>query len=144
MWQATAIQRILGQDSTRKRRENRLEKQRQDIEEVCLVLFHLHVHSANIVMFILYSRAHAVVFKLELSNCFVDKENVSIVHVTWVSKSFLSYRRRRPLNLLPPPTVSVGFLVPLVLLFHFQRTSDFQASLIQALSGWSILLHALL
>jgi INO80 complex subunit B len=31
--QATAIQRILGQDSTRKRRENRLEKQRQDIEE---------------------------------------------------------------------------------------------------------------
>lgn len=31
--QATAIQRILGQDSTRKRRENRLEKQRQDIQQ---------------------------------------------------------------------------------------------------------------
>lgn len=35
--QATAIQKILGQDSTRKRRENRLEKQRQDIEEVSMV-----------------------------------------------------------------------------------------------------------
>ena len=34
--QATAIQKILGQDSTRKRRENRLEKQRQDIEDVSM------------------------------------------------------------------------------------------------------------
>jgi hypothetical protein len=32
--QATAIQKILGQDSTRKRREDRLHKQRQEIEQV--------------------------------------------------------------------------------------------------------------
>uniref|UniRef100_A0A7I4CEL4 INO80 complex subunit B-like conserved region domain-containing protein n=1 Tax=Physcomitrium patens TaxID=3218 RepID=A0A7I4CEL4_PHYPA len=41
--QATAIQRILGQDSTRKRRENRLEKQRQDIQQVRLILCHTSI-----------------------------------------------------------------------------------------------------
>ena len=43
--QATAIQKILGQDSTRKRRENRLEKQRQDIDvyDLCILNFFVKI-----------------------------------------------------------------------------------------------------
>lgn len=35
--QASAIQRILGQDSSRKKREEKLSKQRAEIEEVVIV-----------------------------------------------------------------------------------------------------------